>query len=72
MAEPCRCKRDQPVHLCHGRRYTCPNPATPRFYNPRVVSLAGVQLKVEVADTWACDACWAAFWPEKCAGDLSS
>jgi hypothetical protein len=55
----CRCQRDAPVHLCHGGGYTCPRPGVQRFYGGRLVALAGVQMKAEMRDTWACDECWA-------------
>lgn len=32
-----------------------------RFYNPKLVSLSGMQLKFQVSDTWACDECWEKF-----------
>jgi len=48
-------------HPCHGSEYTCGKPAKRRFYNGKFVSLAGVQLKVQANETWACDACWDAF-----------
>ena len=61
----CRCghPNDSPTpHPCHGKGYTCRRPAARRFYNPRLVSLAGMQMKVgAVGETWACDACWAEF-----------
>jgi hypothetical protein len=28
-----------------------------------MVALAGVQMKLQVTDTWACDDCWAEFTP---------
>ena len=56
----CRCGHpgDDSPHPCHGLNYTCRQPATQRFYGARLVALAGMQMKVEVRDTWACDACW--------------
>lgn len=59
MSTACRCGWDGiGEHPCHGGAYSCRKPATQRFYAPRMVGLAGVQLKFEVSDTWACDACW--------------
>ena len=64
----CRCGHDpakSSQHPCHGKGYTCGRPATRRFYNPRppgqYASLAGMQMKIEVTESWACDDCWAAF-----------
>lgn len=56
----CRCGHEgsDNFHPCHGNKYSCKKPATIRFYNPKFVSLAGMQLKMEVMDTWACDNCW--------------
>jgi hypothetical protein len=45
-------------HPCHGNVYSCGKPAKRRFYNPSYVSLAGMQMKVGVHETWACDECW--------------
>lgn len=61
--EVCRCGHPEgkEPHPCHGRGYQCGHPAKRRFYNPSLVSLAGVMLKVQVSDTWACDACWQKF-----------
>lgn len=63
MAEPiCRCGWDgQGEHPCHARGYTCGKPARQRFYGAHLVALAGVQMKVGISDTWACDEHWAAF-----------
>lgn len=58
---PCRCGFDESEsgdHPCHARGYTCRKPAKLRFYGPKTVALAGVQLKFEVSSTWACDECW--------------
>lgn len=58
----CRCGHDSTGdHPCHGNGYECRKPAKRRLYNPRPVGLAGVQMKLQVSDTWACDECWAAF-----------
>lgn len=54
-------------HPCHGRGYTCPNPGIQRFYNPQPVALAGMQMKVQVTETYACDECWAEFKPRSAA-----
>lgn len=66
MNPACRCGHtgDGP-HPCHGKGHTCGKPSTRRFYNPhppgKFASLAGATLKFEMADTFACDECWAAF-----------
>lgn len=58
----CRCGHDGTgPHPCHGEGYSCRKPAKQRFYNPQLVSLSGVQMKVQVTDTWACDDCWEKF-----------
>lgn len=59
----CRCGHvDAEVpHPCHGKGYTCRKPATRRFYGAHFTSLAGVQMKVGMHETWACDECWAAY-----------
>lgn len=65
--DQCRCghpKDSTDPHPCHAKGYGCRKPAKQRFYNPtpgRVpyAQVAGVQLKLEVAETWACDDCWA-------------
>jgi hypothetical protein len=38
-----------------------------RFYDARLVPLAGVQMKFEVRDTNACDPCWSDFQQETAA-----
>ena len=59
---PCRCGYNgEGDHPCHGNGYACRKPATRRFYSPRMVGLAGMQFKVQMTDTWACDECWQAF-----------
>lgn len=60
--DTCRCGHKDPgsPHPCHGKGYTCKNPAEHRFYGPKVVGIAGVQMKYQVQETWACDDCWAA------------
>ena len=58
----CRCGWEgKGDHPCHKNRYTCKAPAKQRFYNPKATALAGMQLKFEVRDTWACDECWEDF-----------
>jgi hypothetical protein len=65
----CRCGHPDvstDPHPCHGKVNTCRKPATQYFYNPYPKghlgsSLAGTQLKVSVADTWACETCWSEF-----------
>ena len=62
-AKSCRCGHaGEGPHPCHGDGYACRKPATQRFYSTgRPFSLAGMQMKMSMADTWACDECWAAF-----------
>lgn len=68
MSEPCRCGRYDGTgpHLCHGSAngtepYTCPNAGDVRFYVPSMdFSLAGAQMKVVAAKTFACAECWSA------------
>lgn len=58
----CRCGFDgNGEHPCHGDAYTCKKPSKQRFYNPRPVALSGMQMKLEVRDTFACDECWERF-----------
>lgn len=55
----CRCGHaGQDPHPCHGNAYACKKPATQRFYNARPAHVAGMQMKLQVDDTWACDDCW--------------
>ena len=55
----CRCDREtEGKHPCHGQGYTCERPGSIRFYKAKFVAIAGVQMKVQVSDTWACDECW--------------
>lgn len=58
----CRCGRWDGTgpHPCHGFGYTCENEGTERMVS-RPVSLAGMQMKVEVYITYACDSCWEAY-----------
>ena len=63
--EACRCGWDgKGHHPCHGFAYTCRQPSTQRFYDPQPVGLAGVQMKLQVKDTWSCDPCWERFQVE--------
>lgn len=58
----CRCGHDgQGPHPCHAKAYECRKPATQRFYNAQPVALSGMQMKLQVQDTWACDECWEEF-----------
>lgn len=62
--ERCRCgfvDDGKTAHPCHGEWYTCKRPAAFRLYDPKFVSLAGMQMKAVARDTWACDACWDKF-----------
>lgn len=62
MSEPCRCGHTgEGPHPCHYANYSCGKPATQRFYGPRLIAIAGIQMKVEVSSTWACDECWEKF-----------
>lgn len=60
----CRCGHPNDSadpHPCHGDGYTCRKPAKQRFYGASLVCLAGVQMKVGVHESWACDECWERF-----------
>lgn len=65
----CRCGRyaGSGVHLCHGSaggvtKYTCLNAGSVRYYTPTWrFALAGVQPKLSVVETVACNVCWVAF-----------
>jgi hypothetical protein len=61
-SDSCRCGHagDGP-HPCHAKGYRCGAPATQRFYNAQRVALAGMQPKLQVQETWACDACWESY-----------
>jgi hypothetical protein len=62
MAETCRCGfNGEGEHPCHGKAYSCRKPAKQRFYGAHLTALAGVQMKLGVNSTWACDECWSAF-----------
>lgn len=65
MGDACRCGwNGQGGHPCHGQAYECRKPARERFYEPhKRYSLAGVQTKFSMSQTWACDECWATFLP---------
>ncbi len=45
-------------HPCHSNGYSCGKPAKHRFYNAKGVALTGLQMKVQMNDTYACDECW--------------
>lgn len=60
----CRCGHEgEGEHPCHGEDYTCRKPAKRYFYDGTSLrfALAGMQMKLSVSDTWACDGCWAWF-----------
>lgn len=58
----CRCGHDgEGPHPCHFNLYTCRKPAVLRLYNPAAVALAGMQMKVQMTETWACEECWLLF-----------
>jgi hypothetical protein len=62
--KPCRCGHpadSKDPHPCHYLGYKCRKPATQRFYNLHVTCLAGMQMKLGLRDTWACDECWAQY-----------
>lgn len=63
----CRCghPKDSPdPHPCHAKGYACGKPAIQRFYNVvPYAHVAGMQMKLEVRDTWACDECWVEAMP---------
>ena len=66
MVTSCRCGWDGTgEHPCHFNGYTCGQPARQRFYNARPVALAGAQMKLQMTDTWACDAHWHEFTSQK-------
>jgi len=57
--EACRCGHTgTDPHPCHGNGYQCKRPAKQRFYNVTTVALSGMQMKLQVNDTFACDICW--------------
>ena len=59
MTQQCRCGHSgSEPHPCHANNYSCGKPATQRFYGATQVALAGMQMKVQVSETWACDDCW--------------
>lgn len=57
MSESCRCGWDgTDPHPCHWDAYRCRKPAREFFYEPsKRYSLAGVQPKLSVTSTWACE-----------------
>ena len=60
----CRCghpSKSTDPHPCHANGYTCRRHAKQRFYPAMLASLAGVQMKIAVHESWACDECWAEF-----------
>lgn len=59
----CRCgHRDgEGPHPCHADDFRCGRPAKQRLYNARPAVLAGMQMKLTVTETWACDECWERF-----------
>lgn len=64
--ETCRCGHPKDAvtpHPCHWQSPVgrCGAPSVQRFYNARPACLAGVQMKLVVDDTWACDEHWAVF-----------
>jgi len=65
MSTTCRCGWDgQGDHPCHANAYTCRKPAKVRYYEPtKLYALAGMQMKMSVAETYACDECWEAMKP---------
>lgn len=70
MESTCRCGfSGNSEHPCHGNRYQCRKPAKERFYNARPAALPGMQMKLSVDRTFACDACWSEF--EDLAGRLT-
>lgn len=60
MAKPCRCGWDGETgpHPCHSDGYRCRQPAEQRFRITGPAHLAGMQLKFNASETWACDECW--------------
>ena len=61
--KPCRCGHtgDDATHPCHGKGHTCGAPAVRRFITTGPAHVAGAQIKFAAYDTFACDACWAAY-----------
>jgi len=60
--ENCRCGHDGVGdHPCHAKAYQCRRPARERFYDARPAVLSGMQMKLSVSQTWACDECWEEF-----------
>jgi hypothetical protein len=70
VKKACRCGWDGVGdHPCHyprlGPSYSCKRPAKERFYyDGHPFSLAGVQMKLSVNQTFACDECWEVFSKE--------
>jgi len=66
--DSCRCGYEGTgQHPCHGKGYTCQKPAKQRFYDVQMPALAGMHMKVQVTETWACDACWTEYNPKTAA-----
>lgn len=74
METSCRCGHPNvstSPHPCHKYKHKpggrmnelvrCGKPAEQRFYNAHPVALAGVQMKLEVTESWACEECWVEF-----------
>ena len=63
MTDKCRCGwNGTGDHPCHNNGYSCGAPAKERWYSPPyLASLAGVQMKLSMHQTVACDKCWAVF-----------
>jgi hypothetical protein len=54
----CRCGwNGEGDHPCHGNGYRCRKPAQIRFIT-YPTALAGMQLKLDAYETFACDECW--------------
>jgi hypothetical protein len=61
----CRCGWDgKGEHPCHWGAYTCRKPAKQRFYGAHLACLAGMQPKLGIHETWACDEHWD-LWEEE-------
>lgn len=61
----CRCGwNGEGEHPCHWGAYTCRKPAKQRFYGAKPVCLSGVQMKLGVSETRACDEHWAEWQAE--------
>lgn len=60
---PCRCgyKPGDPFHPCHHGGYTCKKPGVERYVPLGLAALPGMQMKMSVYQTWACDQHWAEY-----------